>query len=111
MKCQELVERVERLRPEAKLDEIAGLCLLLANSSPDIDRLADDRRLEELSREVQMRLQLAADQHAAVMRDLEELAESDPKEFRPEQIWILIRAIKVQSQMLEMYRNEPALDV
>ncbi len=58
-----------------------------------------------------MRLQVATDQHAAVTRELQELARSDPQEFRAQQIWILIRAIKVQSQLLELCLNEPALDV
>ena len=35
----------------------------------------------------------------------------DPQKFNPDQIWILIRAIKVQSQILQMYVGEPALDV
>ena len=111
MKCHELAQRIERLRPEAALDEVARLCLLLANSTDGDESLADDDQLDELSRAVQMRLQVATDQHAAVTRELEELARSDPQEFRAEQIWILIRAIKVQSQILEMCLNEPAIDV
>ncbi|MDH3717822.1 MAG: hypothetical protein OES79_06835 [Planctomycetota bacterium] len=111
MKCHELAQRIERLRPEAALDEVARLCLLLANSTDGDECLANDDQLDELSRAVQMRLQVATDQHAAVTRELEELARSDPQEFRAEQVWILIRAIKVQSQILEMCLNEPAIDV
>lgn len=111
MKCHELAQRIERLRPEAAWDEVARLCLLLANSIDGDESLADDDQLDELSRAVQMRLQLATDQHAAVTGELEELARSDPQEFRAEQVWILIRAIKVQSQILEMCLNEPAIDV
>jgi hypothetical protein len=111
MKCHELAERIERLQPEAQLDEVARLCLLLATSGGDDETFSDDRRLDELSREAQMRLQVATDQHAAVTRELEELAQSDPQEFQAQQIWILIRAIKVQSQMLEMCLNEPTIDV
>jgi hypothetical protein len=111
MKCHELAQRIERLRPEAALDEVARLCLLLANNTDGDESLAEDDQLDDLSRAVQMRLQVATDQHAAVTRELEELARSDPQEFRAEQIWILIRAIKVQSQILEMCLNEPAIDV
>jgi hypothetical protein len=60
---------------------------------------------------MQMRLQAATDQHAAMTRELEELAESDPTKFCPERIWVLIRAIKVQSQILQMYLGQPTLDV
>ena len=44
-------------------------------------------------------------------RELEELANSDPEKFTRDQIWILIRAIKVQSQVLQMYVGHPILDV
>ena len=50
-------------------------------------------------------------QHAAMTEELESLAASDPRQFDPEQIWILIRAIKVQSQILQLYVGQPALDV
>ncbi len=58
-----------------------------------------------------LRLQAATDQHAAMTEELESLARSDPRKFSPEQIWVLIRAIKVQSQILELYVGEPSLDV
>ena len=58
-----------------------------------------------------LRLQLATDQHVAMTEELETLARSDPKKFSPEQILVLIRAIKVQSQLLQLYVGEPALDV
>ena len=43
--------------------------------------------------------------------ELESLARSDPREFTPEQIWVLIRAIKVQGQILQLYLGEPVYDV
>jgi hypothetical protein len=39
--------------------------------------------------------------------ELEELAQSNPKQFTLEQIWTLIRAIKVQSQVLQLYVGKP----
>ena len=45
------------------------------------------------------------------MRNAVNFAKSDPKKFTPDQIWILIRAIKVQSQILQLYIGETALDV
>ncbi|NIP86698.1 MAG: hypothetical protein GTO03_14510 [Planctomycetales bacterium] len=110
MKCHALAHRLEQLRPAAGLDEIARLCLLLAHGG-DAQDLGDDDHLDQLARAAEMRLQVATDQHAAVTRELEELARSNPQEFRAEQIWILIRAIKVQSQLLEMCLDQPALDV
>ena len=43
--------------------------------------------------------------------DLETLARTDPQQFTPQQIWVLIRAIKVQSQILQLYVGEPAMEV
>ncbi len=35
--------------------------------------------------------------------ELEVIANCDPRDFTAEQIWVLIRAIKVQSQVLQLY--------
>ena len=43
--------------------------------------------------------------------ELEQLAHSDPKDFSQDQIWVLIRAIKVQSQILQLYVGHAVLDV
>jgi hypothetical protein len=44
-------------------------------------------------------------------QELEELAASDPEKYTRDQVWVLIRAIKVQSQVLQLYVGEPVLDV
>jgi len=111
MKCTDLAERIERFRPGADPRDVARLCLLLSNSAEDIDLLAEDARLAEAWKEMDLRLQAATDQHAAMTEELESLARSDPQRFTPDQIWVLIRAIKVQSQILQLYVGEPALDV
>ena len=111
MTCHELAHRIERLQPEADAREIARICLLLANSVDDLSEFADDQRLADAWQNVGFQLHAVTDQHAAMTAELEELAASDPKKFDPEQIWILIRAIKVQSQVLQLYLGEPALNV
>jgi len=70
-----------------------------------------DDQLDDASREIELKFQLAIDQHAAMTQELEDLAQSNPAEFEKEQIWVLIRAIKVQSQILSLYLGEPALDI
>ena len=55
-----------------------------------------------------MQYQAAIDQHAAMTQELEDLASSDPREFTPDQIWILVRSIKVQSQILKLYAGDVA---
>ena len=89
----------------------ARLCLLLSNTTDDLDLLENENTLAEAWRDVHLRMQATADQHAAMTEELENLAQSDPKKFTADQIWILIRAIKVQSQILQMYIGEEALSV
>jgi len=111
MKCHELAAQIERIQPDAHPRDVARLCLLLANQVELIDRLRNPQRLREACNHAGLRLQVATDQHAAMAQELEDLAQSDPKKFEQQQIWILVRAIKVQNQILEMYLGEPAMDV
>ena len=111
MTCQELAARIEELQPEAMPRDVARLCLLLTNSVQNIENLAGEEALAEAWQEMGMRLQAATDQHAAMTEELEALAQADPSEFSMDQIWILIRAIKVQSQILQLYVGQPTVDV
>jgi hypothetical protein len=111
MNCTELATRIERLQPEAMPRDVARLCLLLSNTVDNVERLEDETELTAAWQDMGMRLQAATDQHEAMTQELEDLARSDPKKFTPDQVWILLRAIKVQSQILQMYVGQPALDV
>lgn len=111
MQCHELAALLEKVQPDASPRDVARLCLLLANGSESLDRLADPARLREAWRDASLKLQAGAEQHEAMTRELESLARSDPQKFSPDQVWVLVRAIKVQSQILEMYLGQPALDV
>ncbi len=111
MNCHLLARHIEGLQPEASPQDVARLCLLLTNEFEDLGQLIDQDALQRAWKETGLRLQLATDQHAAMTQELEDLATSDPKSFTQEQIWVLIRAIKVQSQILQMYVGHPLLDV
>jgi hypothetical protein len=111
MTCRELAEQIQRMQPNATAQDVARLCLLLTNSGDDLEALHDRRSLHEAWKRTGLQLQVATDQHAAMTEELENLAASDPKSFTQDQIWILIRAIKVQSQILQMYVGHPLLDV
>lgn len=111
MTCYELAQRVKRLEPTASEQDVARICLLLANNHADLDALNDDARLRQACQQTPLKLQFATDQHAAMTQELEDLAGSDPEKFSQEQVWVLIRAIKVQSQVLQLYVGQPALDV
>jgi hypothetical protein len=103
MTCQELAGRIQRLQADASPRDVARLCLLLANFVGDIQELGNEQSLCQAWREMGIRLQAATDQHAAMTEELEEIANCDPRDFSAEQIWVLIRAIKVQSQVLQLY--------
>jgi hypothetical protein len=111
MNCQILAKRIQVLEPKADTREVARTCLLLSNSVDSLDQLSSDRDLMEAWRELSLKLQLATDQHAAMTEELQQLASSNPEQFNKEQIWVLIRAIKVQSQVLQLYLGEPAPDI
>ena len=109
MKCQELAAHIERFQPEAPTLDVARLCLLLANSVDRLDELRREDRLTDAWQDACLRLQAATDQHAAMTEDLERVAAGDPRNFTIEQVWVLIRAIKVQSQILQLYIGQPVV--
>jgi len=111
MSCADLAQQIERLQPHAEPQDVARLCLLLANSVDGLHSLREQRALHDAWKRTGLKLQVATDQHAAMTEELEALAASDPKSFTQDQIWILIRAIKVQSQILQMYVGHALLDV
>lgn len=110
MTCHQLAERIQQLQPGAHPQDVARFCLLLANAVDTVDLLADEHRLATAWQETGLRLQAATDQHAAMTEELEELAGVSPDDFGQHEIWILIRAIKVQSQILQMYVGHPVLE-
>ncbi len=111
MNCHELAEKIEGLEPNALPRDVARLCLLLTNVVDNVDLLNDNNRLCRAWQEMGLKLQAATDQHAAMTEELENLARTDPRSFTSEQIWILLRAIKVQSQVLQLYVGLPVIDV
>jgi hypothetical protein len=111
MTCTELAQQIEKVQPNASPQEVARLCLLLTNAVDDLGALRENRALHDAWKRTGLKLQVATDQHAAMTEELEQLAASDPQSFSQDQIWVLIRAIKVQSQVLQMYVGHPLLDV
>ena len=111
MLCQDFAERIQDREPSADPTDVARLCLLMTNLVDDLQSVEDDGNLTNAHRDASLRLQMATDQHAAMTQELEDLAASDPKQFDREQIWVLLRAIKVQSQILQMYVGGEVIDV
>ncbi len=109
--CHELAARIETLQPDASPRDVARLCLLLGNQVDDLGELGDEDRLAQAWQAMGLRLQAATDQHAAMTEDLDQLSRQDPGQFSLDQIWVLIRAIKVQSQVLQLYIGQPAMEL
>lgn len=111
MICTEIAQKIEQLNPEADALDVARMCTLICSSVADREVLRDDHRFLEIWDEVNLRLQAATDQHAAVTEELAKLSSSDPQCFSSEQIWILVRSIKVQNQLLRLYVGDPSLEM
>lgn len=102
MDASKLTSRLAQLRPELEPAEHLRIALLLALQL-DLEELSDDADLERHCQEIGMQLSATSDQHAAVSEELDTLALTAPCEFSPDHLWTLVRAIKVQNQILNLY--------
>lgn len=103
MDAVKLITRLRRLRPGDETSELLRMGLLLALKHGDISELPDDRKLTQQCQEIAMQLSARSDQHAAVADELDSLAATEPSDFTPQHLWTLVRALKVQSQILNLY--------
>ena len=109
MTCHELAKRLSELQPELSAVDVARLSLMILSQCDDVNHLSDDDALMSAWKSASFRLEAATDQHAAVAAELDTIASDGPVQFTPNQLWVLLRAVKVQSQILELYTDEPAL--
>ena len=109
MTCHELAQRLSELQPELSSIDVARLALMILTQCEDPTQLADDDTLLTAWRNATFRLEAASDQHAAVAEELDAMCSDGPVRFTPDQLWVLLRAVKVQSQILELYTDQPAL--
>ena len=109
MTCHDLAKRLSELQPELSQADIARLALMIFTQCPDSNELIDDRVLMSHWKNATFRLEAASDQHAAVAEELDSMCSDGPVQFSPDQLWVLLRAVKVQSQILELYTDQPAL--
>lgn len=105
MTCHELAKRLSELKPELSAIDVARLCLMIL-SQTEGDDLRDDAELLSAWQHASFRLEAASDQHAAVADELAAACDDNPHGFNQDQLWILLRAVKVQSQVLELYTAE-----
>jgi hypothetical protein len=103
LETQQLIERVAKLYPDYGATELLRMALLLALQFPSLSATRCDTELQQQCQEIGMQLSAAGDQHAAVAEELDSLATTTPCDFSPSHLWTLVRAIKVQSQLLNLY--------
>jgi hypothetical protein len=106
MTCHQLAKRIAGLRPELSPVDVARLTLMILARNNDERILSDDDALYAEWRNASFRLEAASDQHAAVAVELERLYSDNQFDFSEEQLWVLLRAVKVQSQLLEVYTEK-----
>ncbi len=103
MEAQQLTQQLAELRPDLPPAELLRLALLLALQNPDLRVLASNGQLERQCQEIGLQLSATSDQHAAVADELDSLAATAPCDFSPTHLWTLVRAIKVQNQIINLY--------
>jgi hypothetical protein len=103
VEAQQLTTQLAELRPDLPAAELLRLALLLALQNPDLKVLENDGELERQCQEIGWQLSATSDQHAAVADELDSLAATTPCDFSPNHLWTLVRAIKVQNQIINLY--------
>ena len=109
MTCDELAARIGAARPQMAPSDVARLCLLILSQCDDPSELSDPAVLVRYWNAASYRLEAATDQHAAVAEELEALCRQSPQQVGAEHVATLLRAVKVQSQVLDLYTEQPAL--
>lgn len=104
MVLAELAKLLEAIEPGMPPSHTARMLLLIVQSCGEsLEGLTDRGSIEEILQAIQMQLQSALDQESAVAEELDQLAATRPAEFNPSHVWTLIRAIKVQKQILDLF--------
>jgi hypothetical protein len=97
-----LIDQLSEQLPNASERRLACLAMLVCDRSPTLACLNDKPSFLSLLDDIHLKIQSLDDQHAAVALELDSLAQTEPCEFEPKHIWTLIRAIKVQSQFVDL---------
>ena len=102
MDFAKLASMIQAKEPESSPQEIARIALLMLGAESRT-KLSSEESFDKAWADVKLRLKASMDQHSAMAEEIETLACSDPKQYSPDQVWVLVRAIKVQSQLLQLY--------
>lgn len=103
MNAQQLMNSLARLRSDDDPAELLRAGLLLVLHTPDLAILENDDSIQQQLQEIELQMRASLDQHAAVADELDSLATTAPADFTSDHLWTLVRAIKVQNQLLNLY--------
>ena len=109
--CSEISSAIEQLRPDLPAQYVARMCLLLAQAHSNgaiAELLEDTKKLQDALDVLNLQYAIVTDQHAGMTEDLEQMTKTCTSEgFTLDQVWTLIRAIKVQSHTLQLFVGKP----
>ena len=106
-----LAAEIEQLDPNASQDQVAQIAMLMLRSGAESQQLQQTDVVHNLFNDIKIRLNAACDQHAAMTDEIQSLACSDPRQYSPDEVWVLVRAIKVQCQLLETYTGNDQFSI
>jgi len=99
MNLLNLLSSTQALRPASNDQQLIRLMLVMLVSNQQIT----EESLPECLIIAEQSMRMIEDQTAAVAEELDSVALSQPSEFSPSHIWTLLKAIRVQKQMFDLY--------
>jgi hypothetical protein len=106
MNAEHLVHEVQALMPNATRSEVLQVACLVGVET-EAGNHQGAAGLPQLVDDVRLRWKAAFDQFSAVSNEMYAIGRFDPCKFSPQQLWALLRSIKVQSQLLQLYTGRP----
>jgi hypothetical protein len=108
---KKLCERIDRLFPDIDDSLKVQFCLFTYRAKQQESINLSDDELTRLCKQFRIRLEHNSDQYAAVTCELQEMAKTDPAKFGRDQVWTMLRAIKIQDQLLKLHIGGEPLNV
>jgi hypothetical protein len=105
MALANLIERIESKLDSRDPSKVLAVAMIALS-----DPACTTTRWEDIDlRNAELKFLSFIEQYSAVAGELESLASQTPSEFDPQHIWTMIRAIKVQSKLIDLFfANETA---